>query len=142
MIFIQQNKANLATLELTNNSSLWIYSSITPYFLFLFESDTTHQKIYFVGNNIAPFSSLTSYDQFIITETGSTYTNLSASTIYLSPGMFWTYSVWEQNTQYNFNPLLSVGLVDTGKIMFSAGTSNITYFQNSGTTNFITYTNY
>ena len=142
MLNLTQNNNNLCTLELTCNSNYYTFSGIMPYYLFLFESDTTHQQIYFVSDNIAPISARTSYDQFIITESGSTFQNLTGGTIHLSPGFFWTYTIWEQLNQYNLNPALALDIVDTGRVMFSAGTSGIQYFQNSATTNFSTYTNY
>lgn len=145
MIQIAQNTANTVTLDLTVNSQYYIQSAITPYFLFSFTSDTTQQVINFVANNIAPISALTRYDQFIITETGSTFTNLTGGTINLANGNFWSYNVYEQYpNQYNLNPALALDVVSTGRVFYKPNSSTgYIYYHNTGTTNNYYYnTNY
>lgn len=145
MIYVTDNSINYVVLTLQENSQLWSVSGISPYYLFEFVSPATNVGMFFVGTNLSTTSQKLRFDSFNITLTGSTYINLSASTIYMRPGVFWTYNVWEQNNQYNFNPALAVGLVETGKLMFSATTISQAQIFTSYTGNTTTrtiYTNY
>ncbi len=145
MIQIVQNTENTVYLDLTSNSNYWINSGITPYFLFSFTSDTTQQVINFVSDNIAVLSARTRYDEFIITETGSTYTNFTAGTINLPVGNFWTYSVYEQfPDQYNLDPSQALDMVTTGRVFYTPNsTAGYVYYENTGSTNNFFYnTNY
>lgn len=142
MIFLNQNQANKVTLTLQENSQLFTYSGIQPYYLFMFSSQTTNQSFTFVSDNISPTSARTSYDQFWITCTGATAVNYSAGTISLNPGLFWHYSVYEQNQQYNFNINNAVGLVEQGKVLYSAATSDFRYYTMTGDSTYLVFNTY
>lgn len=144
MIQISQNTANSVVLDLTCNSTYWIEDTIYPYFLFSLTSDTTQQVINFVSNNIAPLSSRTRYDQFIVIESGSTFTNLTGGTISLAVGNFWTYNVYEQLAQFNLDPTQALDVVSTGRLFYTPDSTNgYVFYQNTGTTNNYFYnTNY
>ncbi len=142
MIFLEQNSINNVVVSLQSNSTLFTYSGIQPYYLFEFKSPTTNATLRFVSDNIASVSARTSYDEFNITTSGASYQNISAGTINLNPGIFWQYQIFEQNQQYNFNPLNSVSLVKSGKVFYSAATSDFTYVSMTGNTNFITFNTY
>lgn len=142
-LFLNQNQTNDVVLTLREKSLLWKYSGITPYYLWQIISPTTRENILFVANNIAPTSAQTdSYDEFLITCTGSTGVNLSAGTVYINPGMFWTYNIYEQTSQYNFNTLNCVSVVETGKIQFSSATQDFQYVKMTGNTNYIAFNTY
>lgn len=140
MISIVTGSSNDVVLNLTSNSQAWVNSGITPYYLFEFTSANLNSSIYFVGVNVS--SATSRYDEFYIIETGSTYTNLSASTLSLWPGMQWSYTVYEQPypIQFNFNPNLCVGVVDNGLVLVSGFTAyNPVVYTNAATSQFLTY---
>lgn len=139
LIYLNDNQQNDIYLTLREKSLLWTYSSITPYYLFTFKNNTTNTTIVFTAANLAPFSAQSSYDQFSIICTGLTYANYSAGTISLNPGVFWTYNVYEQLEQYNFNLANTTSCVETGKVMLCASTTNISYITASGNTDYITF---
>ena len=144
MINLFQNEANVATLDLTINSNYWVYSSITPFFLFSFTGEGTNQIINFVTDNIAPICARTTYDQFIITETGSTFTNLTGGCINLSVGTDWMYSVFEQLDRNNLIPANALDVVGYGRVYYTPNYSTgiITYTGNTTNNNNIYYKNY
>ncbi len=135
MININQNSANNVVLDLTANSSLWIFSSQTPYFLFEFTSEATQEQILFVAENLADLTARTRYDQFNIIESGSTYTNLTGGTISLTPGYFWLYNVYEQTTRDNLLISGTVGLVSNGRVYYQPNTTNNFVFLTGNTSN-------
>ncbi|HWY35503.1 MAG TPA: hypothetical protein VNX68_12730 [Nitrosopumilaceae archaeon] len=141
-IKLNQNQSNNVILTLQENSALFTYSGINPYYLFVFSSQTTNQSFNFVANNISSLSARNSYDQFTITCTGATYQNLSAGTIHLNPGMFWHYSVYEQTNQYNFNINNAVGLVEQGKVQYFPATQDFTYVQMTGDSTYTVFNTY
>ncbi len=124
MINLAQDTANYVYMNLTSNSDLFIYSSQTPYFLFEFISEATNENLYFVTENIAALSSRTRYDEFVITESGSTYTNLTGGTIHMNPGYFWIYNVYEQTTRDNLNPANTINIVSNGRVFFTPNITN------------------
>ena len=140
MISIVNATSNDVVLNLTSNSQAWVNSGITPFFLFEFTSQNNNQTVYFVGNNVSTATSR--YDEIYITETGSTYTNLSASTLSLWPAMYWTYVVYEQPypIQYNFDPSICVGIVDNGLVLVSGYTAySPAQYVNPATSTYTTY---
>jgi len=141
MINLAQNTENDVVLNLTSNSSLFIFNNILPYFLFEFTSEASNQVIYFVSENIADLSARTRYDEFIITESGSTYTNLTGGTINLNPGYVWLYNVYEQTTRDNLDPANTSGIVSTGRVFYTPNTTN-GYISFSATTNNIYFNQY
>lgn len=141
-IHLKQNTINDVILTLREKSLLWTYSSITPYYLFEFISPTTNQTIYFVADNLSSLSAQNSYDEFNIITTGITNVNYSAGTIHLNPAMFWTYNVYEQTNQYNFNVSNTISKVETGKVMYTASTQDFTFIKMTGNTNHIVFNTY
>jgi len=138
MVILNHNSANEVVLNLTSNSQLWNVSGITPYFLFQFTSESSNATIYFVSSNIS--TATTRYDEFIITETGSTYVNLTNGDLYLRPSIYWNYTVYEQTSQFNLNPNNTVGVVNSGLVFVSGYTGyNPTYYINTGTSIFTYY---
>lgn len=124
MIQLKQNQSNLVTLDLTSNSNYLNFSGISPYYLFEFTSEVTSESIYFVTTNIAPLSARTRYDQFLVIETGSTFTNLTAGTVNLSTGNFWLYNVYEQLNQFNLDPKQALDIVNTGRVFYTPNITN------------------
>ena len=130
-------------MNLTANSSLFIFSGITPYFLFEFISEASHQVIYFVADNIAPISARTRYDEFTVIESGSTYTNLTGGTIHLNPGYYWTYNAYQQTTRDNLNPANVIGgPISTGEVFFTPKITNGFVSYTAATNNNIFFNNY
>lgn len=140
MILLKKNTVNSCVFTLREKSLLWNLSAITPNYLFSITNQQTNKTINFVGTNISPLSAQSRYDEFLITETGSTYTNLSASTLNLSPNIFWEYKIYEQVNQYNFDIANTVSLVEYGRFYVSGATqfSLVSYSGLTGT-NYITY---
>ena len=141
-IFLNQNMRNMVYLTLQENSTLFTYSGIQPYYLFVFSSQTTNQSFNFVSNNLASISARSSYDQFQIVCTNPSAVNLSAGTIHLNPAVFWHYSVYEQLNQYNFNISNTVGLVEQGKVQYSAATQDFAYTTMTGDSTYIVFNTY
>lgn len=139
LIYLNQNQTNQVYLTLREKSLLWIYSSITPYYLFTFKNQTTNQTLIFTAPNQASLSAQSSYDLFNITCTGSSYVNLSAGTISLNPGIFWEYKIYEQNQQFNFNVANTVSCVEVGKVFYSAATNSPDYISMTGNSSYITF---
>lgn len=70
----------------------------TPYFLFVFQSDVTKEKVIFLQANSSAHTDR--YDEFIITER-STNLNFSSGIIELNPHGTWTYEIFEQSSSSN-----------------------------------------
>ncbi len=139
LIYLNQNQSNQVYLTLREKSLLWIYSSITPYYLFSFKNQTTNDTIIFTAPNISSLSAQGSYDQFNLICTGYSQTNLSAGTIHLNPGIFWEYKIYEQNQQDNFSIANTVSCVETGKVYYSAATNTPAYISMTGNSSYITF---
>lgn len=146
MIFLNDNTTNYVVLTLLENSLLYQNSGVTPYYLFEFISPASNENIFFTANNLSTSQQQLRFDSFNITLTGSNYVNLTASTIYMRPGMWWDYNIYEQTQQYNLNPANTVSIVETGKVMFSSSTLSqqtlYTFYSTSGSTARTFYTNY
>jgi L-lysine 2,3-aminomutase len=141
MIHILKNTVNDCVFTLRENSSLWNISGITPYYLFQFTSENTNQSIYFTATDITPQSSITRYDEFYIIETGSTYQNLTAGTINLNPGGYYTYQIYEQVNPYNLSVANTQSMVEKGIVQVSGETGySPTFYTQSGSSKFVTYT--
>lgn len=110
MIYIEKNSINSSILELTSVSSL-----INPSYLFEFINDMNpNQLTYFTGIDLSNFKCR--YNRFNITETGSTYTNYTASTINLRTGSY-QYNVYE-STASTLSVSATTGIViSTGKTL-------------------------
>ena len=144
LIYLNQNQSNNVILTCQENSLLWNYSGITPFYLFQLSSATTHEQILFVADNLSPLSAQNSYDKFTIICTGASYVNLSAGVIHLNPGMFWHYNVYEQVDQYNFDLANTVSKVESGKVQYIPATQDFNYISPSwsGTNDYITFNTY
>lgn len=144
LIYLNQYQSNNVVLTLQENSLLFNYSGISPYYLFQLSSKTTHEQIYFVADNISPLSAQNSYDRFTIICTGKTDVNLSAGTIHLNPGMFWHYNIYEQLNQYNFDVNNTISKVESGKVQFIPSVVEAPYISATftGTGTYITFNTY
>lgn len=109
MIFINKDSINNIVLTLTERSKL-----INPYFVFQFTSDYSRNEVIFHADDLSTFKCR--YNRFNITESGSTYVNLTGGTVNLLPIGTWTYNVFESTT-----PTLSLSattgcVLETGKV--------------------------
>ena len=106
MMYLKKNTNNIYVAELTSRSSL-----ISPFYLFEMVSDdrSGYNKLF----NVTDESTFKSrFNRFTIVESGSTYENLSASTVNLIPGSY-TLNVYESNT-----PTLQISGT-TGEIIYT-----------------------
>jgi hypothetical protein len=137
MVYLNDNSVNYVVATLQENSQLYLYSGISPFYLWNFTSPSTNVGFYFVSDNLSSDVDKFRYDSFNITLTSSTYVNLTAGTIHMSPGTFWDYTVYEQINQYNLDPAQTVGIVEQGKALMSATSidnSHFTYYTGGSTT--------
>ena len=88
MIFLTKNQSNTVILTLTEESRL-----LTPTYIFEFTNDMDKNQVIFSSPDLSTFKC--KYNRFEITESGSTYTNLSGGTINLNRVGFWDYKVYE-----------------------------------------------
>ena len=141
MVDINKNTINDVVFTLQEKSQLWNLSGISPFYLFSLKSQHTNETINFISNNIAASSAKSRYDEFYFIETGSSYTNLTAGTINLTPAIFWDYTVYEQILQYNLNIAQTIGIVERGRIFVNDSISTFNYTSYSGQTGtqFISY---
>lgn len=111
MIFLNKDSINTVIIELTLESSL-----LNPYYLFEFTNEIKPSEItYFTGTDLSNYKCR--YNRFEITETGSTYTNLTASTVNLLTGSY-TYNVYEMTSPTNLAVSGTTGIViNTGKVI-------------------------
>ncbi len=86
-MYINKNAYSTNILELTQISNL-----LNPYYLFEFADDLNKNVTYFHCADTS--TAFCRYNQFIICETGSTYSVPSGGTINLLPGTY-TYNVYE-----------------------------------------------
>ena len=111
MIKILKNSSNRAVFTLNEDTTL---TGSSIYYLFQFINDDTDNSVLFTGEDISENPSR--FNEFTIVETGSTYTNLTASTINLEPSGFWKYNVYQQSSPTNLSVSSTDGLVETGKV--------------------------
>ena len=88
MIFLTKNQSNTVILTLTEESRL-----LTPTYIFEFTNDMDKNQVIFSSPDLSTFKC--KYNRFEITESGSTYTNLSGGTINLNRVGFWNYRIFE-----------------------------------------------
>lgn len=135
MIRIQKNSTNRVVLTLNEKATLYNpLTGGTVYFLFEFINDQTKQSLLF---NPVYISASTLYNSFNIIESGSNV--LTGGTINIQPG-YYSYSIYEQSTQYNLNISNTISVVEKGKVLcilplasnfqYTANTNNnIVYYQ-------------
>ncbi len=118
MIYLDKNFANTVILELTSVSTF-----INPFYLFEFVNDMNVDDItYFTGTDLSNFKCR--YNRFTITETGTTFTNLSASTINLITGSY-TYNVYEASASTLSVSATTGVAISTGKVIVNGIDSNL-----------------
>lgn len=136
MIKINKDSINTSVFTLCDRE---ILTATTKYYLFNFINDDTEDDYYFVGDDIS--TSPCNYNEFLITETGTTFVNLTASTINLDRG-FYQYKVYEQLSPTNLSISGTSGVVlENGKVQvigeefptkdYYSGDTNGTFFQPS-----------
>jgi hypothetical protein len=116
MILLNKNSTNTVYLTLRENSSIAsLPLTATTNYLFVFDSYMKGTSFNFIPISI---SSTSRYDIFYITETGSTFVNLTGGTISCRPGMFYGYNIYENTTDpYNLFVSGTTGtLIECGKV--------------------------
>ena len=111
MINIIKNSTNKVILTLTEKSTL-----LNPNYLFSFTSTTDFNNVVnFVGVDSSIYKSR--YNEFDIIETGTTFVNLTASTINLTPPGMWDYNIYE-STGVTLSISATTGsIIETGKVI-------------------------
>jgi hypothetical protein len=111
MINIDKNSTNKVILTLTEKSTL-----LNPIYLFSFTSTTDFNNVVnFVGVDTSIYKSR--YNEFDIIETGTTFVNLTASTINLNPPGMWDYSIYE-GTGVTLSISATTGnIIEQGKVI-------------------------
>jgi|LakMenE01Jun11ns_1017448.scaffolds.fasta_scaffold9908225_3 hypothetical protein len=111
MINIDKNSTNKVILTLTEKSTL-----LNPIYLFSFTSTTDFNNVVnFVGADTSIYKSR--YNEFDIIETGTTFVNLTASTINLNPPGMWDYSIYE-GTGVTLSISATTGnIIEQGKVI-------------------------
>lgn len=117
MIFLKQNNINDIALTLNEKNPL---TGITSGFTFNFTHTDTNTQVSFYGVDIS--SCPNRFNRFNITVTGSTFIDLSASTVSLLNG-FHTYTVTN----------ISGNTLETGMVLVSGATATIPQFEISPT---------
>lgn len=129
MIKITKGQANTVVLTLTEKSTL-----TNPDYLFVFKNDQTELEYIFIAADTSLYPER--YNQFRITETSSTPDPLDGE-VELPVLKFYTYTVYEQNSATNLDPLLATGVVEVGKVeVFDTASTDSTYTPTT-TTNYI-----
>ena len=95
---LAKNNINTACFRLNTKTTL---TADTVYYLFKVVNSSTRQEILFTGQDISNNSAL--YNEFQIIETGTTYVNLTASTISLAPAGWWSLKIYEMSGQTNLD---------------------------------------
>lgn len=118
MIYLDKDTTNEVILELTSVSSL-----LLPEYLFKFTNDVNPNNItYFTGTDLSTYKCR--YNRFQVIETGSTYVNLTASTVNLISGSY-TYDIYEA-TGTTLSVSATTGeIISTGKVIVNGTDTNI-----------------
>ena len=120
MITIEKNSINTVILTLTEKSTL-----LNPEYLFEFTSTSNYDNIVrFIAVDTSVYKSR--YNSFEITESGTTYVNLTGGTINLTPNGMWNYKVYEQvSGTTNLNISGTTGVVEVGKVIVTGTDTTI-----------------
>jgi hypothetical protein len=111
MINIEKNNTNIIVLTLTEKSTL-----LNPYYLFSFTSTTNYDNtVNFLGTDLSTYKSR--YNEFQIIETGTTFVNLTASTINLNPPGMWDYSIYETTAITTSISATTGNIIEKGKVI-------------------------
>ena len=137
MILITKDSENNCIFTLSENTT--ITGDTAVQYLFKVVSDDDSDDItYFTGTDISP--NKVRYNQFTIIETGSTYVNLTASTIDLQTPGFYSYEVYQCNTGVTASIYNAVGgAIEFGQLFFSADTTSQITNTYTGSTDFYVY---
>ena len=112
MIKITKDSINRATFTLTENVTL----TGTTFFLFEFISDDTNKSVLFTAPDIS--TNIGRWNEFNITETGTTSVNLTGGTINLDGTGYWKYNVYQQTSSTNISLSGKTGeAIETGKVL-------------------------
>jgi len=118
MINLQKDTANTVILELTSVSTL-----LNPYYLFEAVNDMQPNNItYFTGTDLSTYKCR--YNRFTITETGTTYVNLTASTINLITGSY-KYNIYEASASTLSVSATTGSIISTGKLIVDGEDTDI-----------------
>jgi len=118
MIYLDKNSSNMVILELTLVSSL-----PNPYYLFEFINDINTSNItYFTGTDLSSYKCR--YNRFDVIETGSTYTNYTASTINLRTGSY-NYNVYEASASTLSVSATTGVVISTSKVIVNGTDSDL-----------------
>ncbi len=110
MINLQKDTANTVILELTSVSTL-----LNPYYLFEAINDMQPTNItYFTGTDLSTYKCR--YNRFTITETGTTYVNLTGGTINLITGSY-KYNIYEASASTLSVSATTGSIISTGKLI-------------------------
>ena len=106
MLVINKNANNTFIVTVTEKVSI-----SSPYFLFVFQSDVTSEKVIFLQSNTSTHTDR--YDEFIITER-STSLNASSGIVEMNPHGTWTYKIFEQASSSNLLEANTGALLEIG----------------------------
>jgi hypothetical protein len=137
-LIINKNSANNCIFTLSELTTL---TGTSPYYLFKLVSDDNEQNtILFTGEDTS--INKIRYNQFNIIETGSSYVNLTASTINLLTPGYYHYEVYQQYSQTNL-ALSGVtgGPIEYGKFYLSGATIELINTVYSGESRVYVYNN-
>lgn len=110
MINLQKDTQNTVILELTSVSTL-----LNPYYLFEAINDMQPTNItYFTGTDLSTYKCR--YNRFTITETGTTYVNLTGGTINLLTGSY-KYNIYEASASTLSVSATTGSIISTGKLI-------------------------
>ncbi len=130
MIFINKNSENTVALSLSDTVTL----TGDTYFLFQFTDIQSRDEVTFTGLDTS--SNTDRYNLFNIIETGSTDTNLTASTINLVGNGYYDYRIYQMSGQTNTSVNdVTGGPIQYGKVLVSGDTINHgTQYEYTGST--------
>jgi hypothetical protein len=108
MITINKNSTNVVILTLSEKATL-----TSPNYLFVFQNDTTLAEVAFIAADTSSYS--THHNKFSIIEKASS-PNALLGECTLNPKGLWSYTIYEQASSTNLNPVSALGIVEVGKV--------------------------
>jgi len=117
MIVLDQNTTNNVYLTLSESVTL---TGSPIYYLFRFVDETSNEEVLFTSTDIS--TNIIRYNQFAVTLTASTASNIDYTTgvISLSPYGKWSYEVYEQLSATNLNLSGATGPIEYGIVTVNA----------------------
>ena len=112
MIYLQDGTVNNVVVTATENVTL----NGTAFFLFEFISDNTYSPVYFTAEDVS--TNICRYNQFNIQLVDSTsgLINPLVGIINLEINGYYKYNIYQQEDEFNLDPLLADGIVENGKV--------------------------